>query len=451
MRSRKPERTRIRIGLAITVWGALLPLGYAGDPEIFPLATGNYWVLENPATRMSLAVRVQDSQPIGPKRIVKILLTSPHWEVGFLVSANEDRLVLEGLDYSVARFYSDDPGVLFSDRSLPGEQWQNPLGTVAMLGENLRITAPAGTYAKARHFRIRFTDGNVMDWYLVSGIGVVRIDSNQLPYLLASYFATTALPPQGQTVSGSCPKIGVLPNPPAGGDFSPAGQMARLMESLNAGSRFLHISASWAELEPQPESYHLAEIERYMQWAEQFGMEAALTIKTIDSTTLALPADLQNQALDSPAVIARFHKLLRQITPRMTAAVRWVNLANEVNIFFASQPQQIIPFLTLYQAGLSELRARGRVMPVGMTFSFADFRRDDSYFRILSPYSEVISFTYYPFKRDGTTRGPEVVGGDLGEMVRAAQGKPLVLTEVGHPTSPLVGSSLSMQQQFFEN
>jgi hypothetical protein len=65
-----------------------------------------------------------------------------------------------------------------------------------------------------------------------------------------------------------------------------------------------------------------------------------------------------------------------------------------------------------------------------------------------------ITFTYYDSNSASSTamqRDPSDVPFDLADMIGAAAGKPLVLTEVGYSSATNIGSSLAMQNSFYAN
>ena len=67
----------------------------------------------------------------------------------------------------------------------------------------------------------------------------------------------------------------------------------------------------------------------------------------------------------------------------------------------------------------------------------------------LNTRSDVIMLTYYPIG-DGFAVGPPTIARTaFPAMLAAADGKPVVLQELGYPASPLLGSSDAMQAEFF--
>ncbi|NWF85489.1 MAG: beta-galactosidase [Bryobacteraceae bacterium] len=426
----------------------LAPLGKA-DPSILPLSGGNYWKMTNSYSGAQYSVSLENTRTIGTKVMTLFRIKTTVWELSLLVSPNGEDIVMEGIDYSpAARMYLDRPMPLFTASAAAGTSWQSALGRVTLLSRTATVTSPKGTFSNCLQFRMDF-GGSTLDWYFAPGMGPVRMGTDSFSFLLTDYRSLAYTPPAGVSQTGACPPVGVTPNPAAQGDHTTAGQLARLLMARDAGTRFLHLSASWKELEPSPGTFNFAELRRYMDWAKQYGMKAALTIKTVDSTSLSVPADLASLPLDHPTLTTRFKALLAALSSGITSAVTHINIANEANTYLDARPQAIAAFLSFYLAGVGQLKASGVTAPIGVTFAYSDFRRNDATFRVVSPYCEQISFTYYPLRPDWTLRDIADVSWDIGEMVSAASGKPLALTEVGYPSHATFGGGTAGQSSFY--
>jgi hypothetical protein len=69
----------------------------------------------------------------------------------------------------------------------------------------------------------------------------------------------------------------------------------------------------------------------------------------------------------------------------------------------------------------------------------------------LNTASDIFLTTYYPLKADFTVRPPESPLTDIPTLVKLAGTRPLVLQEVGYPTSELLSSSEQQQAEFVRN
>lgn len=426
----------------------LAPLASA-DPSILPLSSGNYWELTNSYSGAQYRISLENTRTLGTKVMTLFRIKTTVWELSLIVSPNGENLDVEGVDYSpAARMYLDRPMPLFTASATAGSSWQSALGPVTLLSRTATVTTPKGTFSNCLQFRMDF-GGSTLDWYFAPGTGPVRMGTDTFSFLLTNSRSLTQMPPVGVSQTGPCPPAGVTPNPSAQGDHTPTGQLARLLQARDAGTRFLHISASWRELEPTPGTYNFDELRRYMNWAKQYGMKAALTIKSVDNTSLSIPPDLTSLQLDNPTLIARYKGLLAALAPDITSAVTHVNIANEVNTYLDTHPQALGAFLSFYLAGAGQLKASGVAAPIGVTFAYSDFRRNDATVRVVGPYCEQISFTYYPLRPDWTLRSTGDVSWDIAEMVAVAAGRPLALTEVGYPSHASFGGGLTGQNSFY--
>jgi hypothetical protein len=185
-----------------------------------------------------------------------------------------------------------------------------------------------------------------------------------------------------------------------------------------------------------------------VQQAKSLGMTAAMTLKTIDSNSRTVPADLASKAWSDPIMITRFRNMLKVLGPLLGTTVKWIQLANEVDLYFPPRQAEIAGFKDFFDAGKIQLSTSAPSSSVGLAFSYDALRLNNQTFTQLKSLGTHMGFTFYNL--DGTTTRPSnTIPVEIPTMIKLAAGKPIVLTEVGYPSAPGAGSSVQGQSEFY--
>jgi hypothetical protein len=420
----------------------------------FPFAQGNTWILTGGGQSMTLTV--DSVARIGNVERATVKVTSPWSSYAMILRGSDSGIQLEALQYP--QFRAGFPDLLpFFEEGTAGQVWNSPYVMSTLVSGSNIIETAKGAFRNVRRYDISFPGSGVQTWYLAPDFGPVQFGTTG-GLTLSSYILEAGTPSAQaatQTVAHApCPAIGITPNPPANGDFSVAGEEAILRTVLAGGSKLIPISASWGQLETAPGTYSFSAITDYVNWAAKYNVPAVLTIKTIDTTGVSMPKDLAGSSWNDPQVIARWEAFLRALMPKLNTNVKWINLGNEVDTYLQAHPAEIQTYAQfLLQGEITIAQARPGVS-TGAVFSFGSYRLNDFVFRALSPLCGHVSFTYYdqdPVSATSAVRDPSNAAFDISDMVAAASGKQLVLTEVGYPSSTGAGSSPALQQSFYTN
>ncbi len=158
---------------------------------------------------------------------------------------------------------------------------------------------------------------------------------------------------------------------------------------------------------------------------------------------------MQTAAFDSPQMISRFHALIDQIKPTLAINVKYISIGNEVDVYLSSNPAEWTPCQTFYEDGLAYLHQNGPGVQIGVTETFPGFSGATKVqVSELNRSSDVVILTYYPLHGDYQVNSPESPATDFPGIVALSGGRPVVLQEVGYPSSSLNGSSEAMESQF---
>jgi hypothetical protein len=421
-------------------------------PNTLPLADGNQWVLKSPYVSTPITFQVTSDQVLsGGTRKISVSYTNPWSNYSYVLTMGAAGPLLDGVTIGGSTIHFVDALPWFGTSVALNATWSTAFGPMTLISTTASVTTPAGSYANCWHYQIG-SGSSVQDWFLAPNVGFVQFGVGPAAFTLNTVHLTPYVAPVlAMPVSVPCSLVGIDANPAANTNFSAAAQNAASQLAVTAGARFEHLSALWSDLEPSPGAYSFSGLQSSIAYAAAYKMSVDLTIRTIDTNQVSIPADLAGRALNDPVVISRFQAMLAALAPKLTSTVKWVQLGNEVDIYF-SQNMSVIPaFMSLYSAGASTLKAERAGTSVGVVFSYSAYWYNNAAFLAISPYMDHIAFTYYPIRPDYTVHDPSIAMSDLGEMISAANGRPMVLTEVGYPSSTVIASSNALQSTFYSN
>ncbi|MDX2064118.1 MAG: hypothetical protein SFX74_00090 [Fimbriimonadaceae bacterium] len=259
-------------------------------------------------------------------------------------------------------------------------------------------------------------------------------------WLAASVPAPQAAPPG--------PKVGLAFN--AVMSRGEEGFLASMREQVQMGTEAMALSLNWKEIETGPGMFDLKKIDDNLGLARFVGAEPYVTIKIINTTAREVPTDLQEQAWDSPVMIARFQEFLRAILPRFGNRVKALSIANEADIYFADKADELDGFMRLYRATKSTLKTSAPDLPIGVTTTWEGISTRKSICQTLQQESEFLFLTYYAVRPDYSLQPNTEVRKHLAEMAAFTGTKPWVLQEFGQPASPVLGASDATQDAFLK-
>jgi hypothetical protein len=222
--------------------------------------------------------------------------------------------------------------------------------------------------------------------------------------------------------------------------------------AYNAGARGQYISVRWSEIEPVPGVYALQGLTDTLSFLRSQGtFQVYLGIQTINTSRRELPADIANLAFDDPIVIARFRSMLDALIPVLGTQGRYVSIGNEVDGYLIPHPAEWAAYKNLVDAGVTRIHALNPQLQVGSSATFNGASANAQQVTTLNTNTDVLIFTYYPLNADFTPRAPSTASPDFARMRELAGSKPIVLQEIGYPSSSTLGSSETAQADFYSN
>ncbi|MBS1910981.1 MAG: hypothetical protein JST22_03260 [Bacteroidetes bacterium] len=261
----------------------------------------------------------------------------------------------------------------------------------------------------------------------------------------------TADPPPQPTSAGRALAISAWPRSDSG--VSAANILAAGDTADAAGARSRFLSHTWHELETSRGSFHLDGLTGDLRTlTADRDRTIMIGIQPINTTTKELPEDLRSLSFSDVKLRARFRTLIDSLAKYCTERVAYLSIGNEVDVYLDAHPAEWDAYQTFYEEMVNYVHAEMPWMKVGVTATFNGAAHGASAAMArLNQRSDVWMLTYYPLNADYTPHPPETVFGDVNSMVALSGAKPLVLQEVGYPSSPLLGSSEAVQTVFVRN
>jgi len=207
---------------------------------------------------------------------------------------------------------------------------------------------------------------------------------------------------------------------------------------------------SWKDLEPKAGVYDVKNRLGGMAYSFTKGMSGYFGISLINTLKRDMPDDLIDMEWSDPALLPRFEKLLDQVASQLPPQhVPYFVIGNEVDVYFEKHPDEVQAYLGFYRAARAMVKQRFPNTKVGITVTYEGLKKGrESLVATMVSESDAAFFTFYPFL-DLKVLPPATIPPMLDEVIAAAQGKDILLQEIGYPSSPLIGSSPALQAEFF--
>lgn len=219
-----------------------------------------------------------------------------------------------------------------------------------------------------------------------------------------------------------------------------------------AGASAQYLSFTWSALEPSPGSFAMSELVAAVRYLGiDRGLSLYINIAPINTIVKETPADLDTVSFDSPAMRSRFHALLDELASGVNDWVIYLGIGNEVDVYLGAT-NQWSAYRAFYEDAAEYARGRIPNIQVGVcvTHAGASGPFADSV-AALAAASDVWITTFYPLDAAFHPTGPGAGTNVLSEMIGRAEGRPVIVQEIGYPSAALLGSSEADQAEFFTN
>ncbi len=280
----------------------------------------------------------------------------------------------------------------------------------------------------------------------------------------------TSRPSTGEPVSDPLallqpgPHLGMIVGFEAPAPGTEATVAAHWDDALAAGMDVGRVQVDWADLEPEPGVFNLEDLTAQLDALQADGLQAMVTLSTIDSLEYTLPDDLMDpgaglilaggMAFDDAIVTGRFAELLDVVVPAVVSRGGFlIAVGNEPDNAFEDNPEfasEVAGFTAAARAHAATIEPD---LAIGMTLGYASV---DTYevSQLVLDTVEVAVFNMYCQGDDGLVLPTEMIGPRIEAMLEVAGDKPVVVQELGCPAgiddSGTINGSPERQAAYFE-
>ncbi len=181
------------------------------------------------------------------------------------------------------------------------------------------------------------------------------------------------------------------------------------------------------------------------------GLKILLTFSILDISSKTVPADLAALPLNDPLVKSRYRNAISQILPYLNSNVVYFSVGNEVDSRLIANPGEWATYTELVNDAITYIHTLLPDIEVGVTTTFENSVAESANIATLNTNTDIHIMTYYLTDGSFIVRGPpSTVLADVDTMLSQAAGKPLVLQEIGYPSSAVSGGTESDQAKFVE-
>jgi len=247
-----------------------------------------------------------------------------------------------------------------------------------------------------------------------------------------------------------------------GADLPASGteERALLDTAVARGLRGFTYYVDWADLEPEPGRYTLAEFRATLDDLQRLGVRPFVNLTIGDIEDYNLPDGLsdgqgglaEGVSLDDPAVIERFGRLLDRVVPVLLDHGGFVlGVGNEVDVRFdGPHPGERAAYVRFVEAARERVHAIEPRLALGVTLTSHAVRDRSQTFRMLREVTDVVPFNYGPINPNFFVRDQEKINADFQEVVSAYGEGPILIQELTCPSAPAMDASEAWQQACFE-
>jgi hypothetical protein len=175
-------------------------------------------------------------------------------------------------------------------------------------------------------------------------------------------------------------------------------------------------------------------------------------ITVIDTVKRVLPHDIDAKInWNSPELLERYKRVLIAFSEELESPPDYFVIANEADVYFEKNPKELDDFIKFFINSKKMVKAIFPTTKVGVTTTFEGLQKGglrEEQIRKIVEISDAMFMTYYPVF-DLKAAPPETTPKHLDDMIKFANGKNVILQEVGYP-SGLNGVSEAQQAKFFE-
>lgn len=258
------------------------------------------------------------------------------------------------------------------------------------------------------------------------------------------------------SASSSSVVVGLGPTPQVqDGGTGALEQLDAVLLSLASGARGITLQLRWEELDATSPNSAAAwqRLEAIAAVVRTHKRTLLLTVNAVEATLDRRPEHLRKLAWDSTLVTEPMHALVGKVFSKLGPELAYLSVGFEVDRFVeahASQREEFAVF-GLDAMQFANTHPERKSSRTTVTWSVRGGGRNGSpagWVPELVEASDVLMVSYAPMGDNFRATPADSIPGELDRMVQLAGGKPLVIADLGYPSSDLIGSSEQAQAEF---
>ena len=182
------------------------------------------------------------------------------------------------------------------------------------------------------------------------------------------------------------------------------------------------------------------------------GLKILFTFPIIDIAYKSVPSDLEFVPFNDQIMKNRYRNAIDQILPYLNSDVIYFSVGNEVDARLAVNTGEWTTYREMVDDAIAYIHSVRPDMKVGVTTTFQNSIAQATEIATLNTNTDIHIMTYYLTNTSFMVQDPPgTVLADLDTMLTQAVGKPLVLQEIGYPSSTVNGGTEAKQAEFVEH
>lgn len=208
----------------------------------------------------------------------------------------------------------------------------------------------------------------------------------------------------------------------------------------------------WRDLEPEKEKYDLERRLGGFEYGVKQGLIPYFGVSIINTVKRDMPDDLVGLKWEDPIVLERFTKLVTEVKSKLPESLPYFVIGNEVDVYFQKHPDEVGSYLAFYEKAKAVVKQHFPKAQIGVSVTMEGLTKPERKELVLKVVkaSDAAFFTFYPVSNMQTGKMGEAAK-YLDLVIAAAEGKDVILQEIGFPSSVAVGSSPALQAEFYAN
>ena len=245
--------------------------------------------------------------------------------------------------------------------------------------------------------------------------------------------------------------------PPAAGTESSLD--AALALAIDRGMTTASFEFDWPEFERSPETYDLPWFEAQLQqWQARGITHFYVNVSAISIGSVTGPSDLvdpdsptgyiDGRHVDDPLIVGRFTQMLDQLIPPFLARQGFaLSIGNELNVYLAENPDEADHFVNFVAQVRQHVHDTYDGLPVGVILTRQAGLEAEPWQAPIVRNSDYAGYNYYGTDELSAGLEEQVLRSELRTLIATAQGKPLLIQELGVHTALSLGISEEDQAQ----